>query len=846
MAVSSDRGSDHRPLLIKSLHYGLANLSDQDPARLMMHTDNSARIVPLDMIGDEEVGGKARGLADLIQLGLAVPRGFVILDAGENRLPEDLAQHYAALGAGLVAVRSSALGEDSIDASFAGQYETLLNIEGLDALQEAIHRCLRSLHNARANAYQQEHADTDASRMCVVVQQMVNARAAGVLFTADPFSARRDRLVIDAVRGLGESLVSGSSSPDHFVLDINNRICARELADPANNQQACVTESELRTLAEQALSAKHNFNLSAGHHREDGPVDPLELDLEWAIDQHGELFWLQARPITTLPADLNELDTPIADTEVITTSNISEMMPGAVCPLTFSFTFGSIEHGFQSQDVELGNLADYEPRFLQTNMFFGHGFLNLSGQVAGGANMLGMDAETAGHAICGRPIPELTAPPKKPFIRRLLGTIRFLLYLRPVDRIVNQFEQRVQRHFRIESRNDAASMAQQLDHKFHWINEMEEVHVRSSTSSAMAEALLQNFYCGRSTPSQEQLGTLARLARGADGVVSAMMLNNLDTMVDAIAARDEARIQFQQARAEDALAWLGEQPALADQFKEFLIEHGHRSYRELCVRQKGWAEDPLPLIKSMQSSIAARFTQAATHTRADEAVDLKQFGRGVRFILPYVHRGAARRERTKSLLAYITREFGKAYRYLGQLLVAEGRLPDEDLVFFFTHDELVAFSQKPSSQWTQHAIKRREALAYQDKLLMPEISVGKPEPVEITEGTADADHLYGRPVSHGVVEGRCRVAHSPEQATALQPGEILIAPITDVAWTPYFSLISGLATDIGSSISHGAVVAREYGLPAIVNLRSATRTFSTGDYVRLDADSGCLSRIDPP
>jgi phosphohistidine swiveling domain-containing protein len=126
-----------------------------------------------------------------------------------------------------------------------------------------------------------------------------------------------------------------------------------------------------------------------------------------------------------------------------------------------------------------------------------------------------------------------------------------------------------------------------------------------------------------------------------------------------------------------------------------------------------------------------------------------------------------------------------------------------------------------------------------------EISVGKPEPIvwELTVSDNEGE-LVGRPVSRGIVEGLARVAMTIDEAAALQPGEILIAPITDVGWTPYFSLIAGLATDVGSAVSHGAVIAREYGLPAIVNLKVATKVFKTGDRVRLDADKGVLVRID--
>ena len=141
------------------------------------------------------------------------------------------------------------------------------------------------------------------------------------------------------------------------------------------------------------------------------------------------------------------------------------------------------------------------------------------------------------------------------------------------------------------------------------------------------------------------------------------------------------------------------------------------------------------------------------------------------------------------------------------------------------------------------AIARREALTYQQQFEFPEISVGLPQPMEARAATVTDGVLHGRPASRGIVEGIARVAITLAEAAELQPGEILITPITDIGWTPYFSLIGGLVTDLGSSVSHGAVIAREYGLPCIVNSREGTRFFNTGDRIRLDGDKGTVERL---
>ncbi len=241
----------------------------------------SSNILTLKEISNQAVGGKARGLAELIRQGLNVPPAFVIPNAKANQHPDDLDEHYQAIGGGLVAVRSSAIGEDGDESSFAGQYETLLNISGIENLKQAINQCIASLSSEHANAYKAEQADLDEVDMCVVVQRMVDPRAAGVLFTADPVSGRHDRLIIDAVAGLGEALVSGEITPDHFELDPTNTITHSELSASA----AILDQDDINRLASQARQAADAIN-------------PL-LDMEWAIDKSGELFWLQARPITT-------------------------------------------------------------------------------------------------------------------------------------------------------------------------------------------------------------------------------------------------------------------------------------------------------------------------------------------------------------------------------------------------------------------------------------------------------------------------------------------------------------------------------------------------------------------
>lgn len=789
----------------------------------------SSLILTLDQIDQQAVGGKAHGLARLTRLGLNVPAAFVIPDAEVDQFPVDLEAHYQAIGGGKVAVRSSAIGEDGAESSFAGQYETILDVEGIDALREAINRCIASLSSEHADAYKSEQADLQENRMCVVVQAMVDARCAGVLFTADPVSGRHDRLVIDAVAGLGEALVSGEVTPDHYELDQSNAVVHQELV----GKQALLSAQEINALANDARSAAEQMQAL--------------LDMEWAINQQGELCWLQARPITTLGSDLNELDTPIPDDHVITRCNVGEMMPGAVCPLTFSVQGRAIEHGMQHMHVQYANRPAINDDWSQINLFYGHMFINMSGGLESSRYVSINTVDSMSQSLCGGPVPELKPlDDVAPLWRRWWGTMKFARYVLQAQKYLTEFETRF-KHAYIPYTNDSRSMMNAIDRYFPWICETNEVHLRASALSGVMEGVVAGIVTdGDKDPSSEQQAEVVRLMAGASDVESAVMVDRLDNVVDLIAEHPDAATHFQQAEPADALAWLQSDEALAakKRFEEFMAEHGHRCIRELCVREAGWIDEPLKLIVTMQVSVAARLKGSYT-PRSVAKVDTSKLSRSLQFLLPIAHNAVRRREHTKSLLVLVTHRLKRGYRHLASLLVSEGHLPDTDLVFFFTHKELIAFTENPTAEWVERALQRRTALSFHEKMSFDDISVGKPEPVRWQPVESETPgSLIGRPVSRGVVEGYARVALTIQEAASLQAGEILIAPITDVGWTPYFSVIGGLATDVGSAVSHGAVIAREYGLPAIVNLRQATKTFNTGDKVRLDADKGVLSLIE--
>lgn len=786
----------------------------------------SSTICTLEEITDASAGGKAYGLARLVAMGLPVPPAFVLRDASAEHFPEALEQSYLALGKPEVAVRSSALGEDGGEASFAGQYDTVLNVRGTQQLRDAVAQCVASASHERARSYQQEHAGSAEIAMNVVVQAMVNARVAGVVFTSDPVSARRDLLVIDVVAGLGEALVSGEATPDHYAVHKSGEIVRRQLT----GEDALLSDQEIMAIATQARVAARN----EGH----------PLDLEWAIDEDGTLYWLQARPITTLPADLNEFDTVLPRPgDVLTISNVSEMMPGAVCPLTGSFTGWGIDYGLQHMQVAVGARPGIVKDWQVTAWAYGHLFLNLSGNVVMSAAVLGSTVEQTAQSLCGRLVPELKPFPPQPLLKRVVNTVKLFGYCLRAPAVVDNFGRDLAA-FVIEDKPDSVAMCRQLADKSAFFDHAMAVHIQSSALSGFLCSIVENMVSGRSNKSTNaEQAEAVRLLAGASGVESAVMLEELDKLIDLIVAHPQAQQAFQQAAAADAQAWLCSAPELAPAYAAFLKTNGHRGYRELCMRDPAWRDDPTPLIQSMQAAVHARLMTGGHTALKTHDIDWSSLSRSLRWVLPKAHNAIRRREHTKSQLVTVAHRFKRGFHHLGSLLLAEGALPEADLVNFFSVTELTDFVTSPSAAMVAQAIARREALAYQQSFEFPEISVGIPAPLEARSIDNSDGVLHGRPASRGVVEGIARVAHTLAEATLLQPGEILITPITDIGWTPYFSLIGGLVTDLGSSVSHGAVIAREYGLPCVVNTRGATRFFNSGDRIRLDGDTGTVVRL---
>ena len=411
----------------------------------------------------------------------------------------------------------------------------------------------------------------------------------------------------------------------------------------------------------------------------------------------------------------------------------------------------------------------------------------------------------------------------------------------------------------------AAEIFSQIDSRIEELFEAYALHLNVSAGAGALAAILLGVLSGDEEPTDLDHATVARVFAGASDVESADIAEGSERLLEALVASPDRPKGFERASVEEAVTWLesdasGEPGRL---YRDYIRRHAHRSLRELDLRQPEWGHDPTPLVRSLQTQLRGRLSQS---TAADPAVAARPSpepggtrepaadpvaARAARFRLlsGVAHAAVRNRERAKSLLVELTAMFKQAYRTLADSIVSEGLLPDADAVYFLFHEELGRLTRGEEKQeLAEHALARRESLAYQETLVFPEVSTRWPEPEAPGAGWAqdssqDPDLIVGKPVSSGCVEGRVRVVAQLDEAEALEPGEILVAPITDVGWTPYFSIIAGLVTDVGSAVSHGAVVAREFGLPAVLNTRVGTQALRTGDLVRLDGDRGLVERL---
>jgi pyruvate,water dikinase len=493
-------------------------------------------------------------------------------------------------------------------------------------------------------------------------------------------------------------------------------------------------------------------------------------------------------------------------------------------------------------------LAKTEPVYIQ--MFYNRLFINMTNMMDYPRHIWMNKSEDVHFAICGRTIPSLTAQPEGLWLIRFRNFLAQLIYSSRAKHHLKKlvkFTETVS----IEESEDIATFYKNIENAHPAMNTGFELHLSASAQSGTVySAFMRIMTDGKRMPSAEDHHIASLLLKNIPDIESADAVKSLDHLASEIQEDTEFATLILAASPVEALELLTVKgPKVhVEKFVQFLNRHGHRCVRESELREKTWGEDPLQIISILQTRIGIKSSKHITKTPqkimlpADLSVMKSMI---LKMLLPLGRKAVARRETSKAYSIKIVDITRKAYRKLALKMVAQGFLDDADQIYFLTHEELGKLISDKNPEWKEKANRRRHLLSETDVLCFEEVCYGKPEPLENNDNTEVSEGaMQGIPVSSGFIKAKARIVNTLEEAAALQPGEIMIASFTDIGWSPYFSIIAGLITEIGSPLSHGAVVAREYGIPAVVGVKGIKKKINTGDLIELDGRKGIITKCE--
>jgi pyruvate,water dikinase len=805
------------------------------------------------------VGGKGANLGELSRIdGLRVPAGFCVtthafrraVAAGTVAVPDDvaaaIARAHARLGEhGAYAVRSSATAEDLPTASFAGQHDTFLNVVGEAAILEHVRRCWGSLFSERAVTYRLwSGVDQRGVSMAVVVQRMVFPQVSGILFTADPVTGNRNVASVEASFGLGEALVSGLVNPDVFeVRDgevVHRAIGAKRLAvhaSPAGGTREEPIDAERQV--EPALTDRQVVQLvELGRRIEAHFGEPQ--DIEWCLVDDGFEI-VQSRPITTLYPIPESGD---RDNHVYVSVGHQQMMTDAMRPLGLSFWQMTTPRPM----AEAGGRLFVDVTRVLASSASRSAFL----QMAARSDPLIADALRAVLARDGF-IPSLpdgapaAAPAEAPSIDADPAIVTALIERSEAS--IAAVKRAIQ----------TLSGSALIDFIEADIEELRRIlfdpESRQVFMSAMDAAWWLNDNLLAWLGEKNAADTLTQSV--PNNVTSEMGMALLD-VADAIRPHPEV-VAFLQGIDDEG--FLDELPGLAggrqarDAIQAWLDTYGMRGVGEIDITRPRWSERPTMLVPILLGHI--RTFEPGAGTRRFEEGRQEAWAKEQELLerLRTLPDGVRKADETKRMIDRVRTfigyreypKYGMVSRYfvykqalLGEAarLVEAGVLREREDIFYLRFDEIrdVVATQRLDDALIR---ERKTAFASYQALTPPRVLTSDGEAVTGAYRRDDVPPgaLAGLPVSGGTVEGRARIILDVADAD-LEPGDILVTPFTDPSWTPLFVAITALVTEVGGAMTHGAVIAREYGLPAVVGVENATRLIRDGQRIRVRGTDG--------
>ncbi len=795
------------------------------------------------------IGGKARGLSDLMSRGWPVPPAFVVLPG--DRLDErDLAAALATLGPGPWAVRSSGVSEDSAAASFAGVHDTVLGVVDLPGVLSAICACRDSATSARAQAYRAErHLPTEG--LAVIVQRQLAPDVAGVAFSLDPVSGRADTVVVEAVRGLGESLVSGRAVPARALFARTLEL--RALTQPSPHDEV-LSEPIAREVARLTLEVEAAM--------------AVPVDVEWAWAE-GRAFLLQWRPVTASGA----LDVAASSPRQLwSNTNTAEVLPDVARSAVFDVLQGwlaslfgplSLPFGIDMAKVPMIGLVAGRVYF-SVNHLVGwmRAFPGFGGRdLRSFADMMGGDkAAYVAHLAQLQPgdIPQHHVP----WWRALWGMVTVgMAMLRAqsgrADDAIAELAERTRRDQAVDvaALDDAGLLrflSQMLDAPFGDTHDARGI-AAASIGMVMPGVLIKLTRRWLHDASGELARRLLSATGALDSAEAGLALWRLGRLARELGLTHALTGEWSEVRAVLTSSPAGARFIAA--FEGFLHLHGHHARGECDVSVPRWSEQPTYVLSLVRAAadVTGDSTAGREASRSEErdallADVLRRVGPLRGFVLRQVIRrataGQASRENLKSEAVRRLAVTRVVLLEVGRRLVARGLLGEPDDVFFLSRGEWPRALAGTDFRAEVRARKQRHVRF--EACRPPAVVHGAWSLEDFIPRVQGGTELTGLAASPGVVEGPARVILRADTQETLREGEILVAPFTDPGWTPYFVTAAGIVMDFGGVLSHGAIVAREYGLPAVVNVTGATQRITTGARLRVDGTRGIVTLLPAP
>lgn len=758
------------------------------------------------------------------------------------------------------AVRSSATNEDSRGSSFAGLYRTHLGMAS-ENIQEAIKDLWVSLWHEPVIVYLIQRGLAQAPpSMAVVIQPMLDAEASGVAYSIHPVTGRSNQVAINSVFGLGALLVEGTVMPDQYVVEMRD-------AQPVSIRRRIIADKQERLVAGQeglrrdsiAQKVRNDSSLSndqlftlARVSKQIEQAFGYPVDLEWVFDAK-QLWVLQSRPIAAVRSS-SELTNDECEW---TRANFKETMPDVPSPMGLSFLQHFMEAYILSHYRRLGCRIPKDVssvRVLQGRPYLNATlFYSLVGQLGGEPSL---NAEQMGGI-------QLLSPPA---IKRLgwLALMRaWWLMLREMRRCIkhgpgwfaDMKQQAITYHPDRIKQLTVEELDGQLEALARWLDGHEVTFGIAGGVGQCLQVFTQLLprWLGRDWRSLFNAGL-----QGQGTVISARQIVRLAELVQA-AQRESAARQWLVA---DPWEPSGFRERLKDTeflraFEGYLKDYGHRAVGESDVMSPRIAEQPESILAVLRTQLCAKAASTPSdilarqaHCRHEALAEIRR-RLGWRWdrwwIFQWWYRRLARffalREANRHHLMYYSTAARYLLRRLGELLVAEGRIDKADDIFFVTLDERVSLVTREPRDWKAFVGTRRADWARHAAIPVPDTIRDWEETVA---GMAPSIHpnesgiLRGLPISVGCVTGPVRLIRSAADWGAIAQGDILVAPVIDPGMAPLFGIAGGLIVEMGGTLSHGAIIAREYGLPTVANVEGAMTRLLPGQQITLDAGAGTI------